>query len=75
MRAPVNWPDGTCTPTTARGEVMAIAVSGAGTDATVNPEPVVLANAGQSVSAVASGPDGAVYVLGFDDAVYRLDPA
>ena len=57
------------------GEVMAIAVSGAGTDATVNPEPVVLANAGQSVSAVASGPDGAVYVLGFDDVVYRLDPA
>ena len=28
------------------GEVMAIAVSGEGTDATVNPEPVVLANAG-----------------------------
>ena len=56
------------------GEVMAISVSGAGTGITVSPESIVLANTGESVSAVASGPDGAVYVLTFGDAVYRLDP-
>ena len=57
------------------GEVMAISVTGEGTAITVGPEPAALANAGDSVSAVASGPDGAVYVLTFGDAVYRLDPA
>ena len=57
------------------GEVMALAVSGEGTGITVDPEAAVLANPGESVSAVASGPDGAVYVLTFGDAVYRLDPA
>ena len=57
------------------GEVMAIALSGEGTGITVNPEAAVLGNAGESVSAVASGPDGGVYVLTFGDAVYRLDPA
>jgi glucose/arabinose dehydrogenase len=56
-------------------DVMAIAVSGAGTEITVSPESAVLANPGESVSAVASGPDGAVYVLTFGNAVYRLDPA
>ena len=35
----------------------------------------MLANPGESVSAVASGPDGAVYVLTFGNVVYRLDPA
>ncbi len=57
------------------GEVMAISVTGEGTAIAVGPEPAALANAGDSVSAVASGPDGAVYVLTFGDAVYRLDPA
>jgi glucose/arabinose dehydrogenase len=57
------------------GEVMAISVGGAGTGITVGPESVVLANPGESVSAVASGPDGAVYVLTFGDVVYRVDPA
>jgi hypothetical protein len=54
---------------------MAISVSGAGTGVTVSPEATVIANPGESVSAVASGPDGSVYVLSFGDAVYRLDPA
>jgi glucose/arabinose dehydrogenase len=57
------------------GEVMAISVSGAGTGITVSPESIVLANPGESVSAVASGPDGAVYVLTFGNGVYRLDAA
>ncbi len=57
------------------GEVMALSVSGAGTGVTVGPEAAALATAGAEVSAVASGPDGAVYVLAFDDVVYRLDPA
>ena len=57
------------------GEVMALSVSGEGTDVTVGAEAAILANPGESVSAVASGPDGAVYVLTFGDAVYRLDPA
>jgi hypothetical protein len=53
---------------------MAISVSGAGTGTTVSPESILLANPGESVSAVAAGPDGAVYVLTFGDVVYRLDP-
>jgi glucose/arabinose dehydrogenase len=57
------------------GEVMAISVTGAGSGIAVNPQSIVLANPGESVSAVASGPDGAVYVLTFGDVVYRLDPA
>jgi glucose/arabinose dehydrogenase len=57
------------------GEVMTIAVSGAGAEVTVTPEIVALANPGEQVSAVAAGPDGAVYVLTFGNAVYRLDPA
>jgi glucose/arabinose dehydrogenase len=57
------------------GEVMAISVGGAGSGITVSPESIVLANPGESVSAVASGPDGAVYVLTFGNVVYRLDPA
>ncbi len=56
------------------GEVMAISVAGEGTAIAVGSESG-LVNAGDSVSAVASGPDGAVYVLTFGDAVYRLDPA
>jgi hypothetical protein len=57
------------------GEVMALAVTGEGTGITVGPEPVALANPGEQVSAVTSGPGGAVYVLTFGNAVYRLDPA
>jgi glucose/arabinose dehydrogenase len=57
------------------GEVMALAVSGEGNAVTVSAEAAVLANPGESVSAVTSGPDGAVYVLTFGDAVYRLDAA
>jgi glucose/arabinose dehydrogenase len=57
------------------GEVMALSVSGAGTGITVGPESAVLANPGEEVSAVVSGPDGAVYVLTFGDTVYRIDPA
>ena len=57
------------------GEVMAVAVNGEGAAIAVSPEVVGLANPGEQVSAVASGPDGAVYVLTFGDAVYRLDPA
>ena len=54
---------------------MALSVSGAGTDVTVGPEAVALATAGAEVTAVTSGPDGAVYVLAFGNVVYRLDPA
>lgn len=57
------------------GEVMAIAVTGDGTGITVSPEAAVLGNAGDSVSAVVAGPDGAVYVLSFAHVVSRLDPA
>jgi glucose/arabinose dehydrogenase len=56
------------------GEVMAISVTGEGGAIAVGPE-VVVGNAGESVSAVTSGPDGAVYVLTFGNAVYRLDAA
>ena len=35
----------------------------------------MLTNAEAEVSAVASGPDGAVYVLTFADTVFRIDPA
>jgi glucose/arabinose dehydrogenase len=55
-------------------EVMAISVSGASTGVTVGSEAAVLATAAAEVSTVTSGPDGAVYVLAFDDVVYRLDP-
>jgi glucose/arabinose dehydrogenase len=57
------------------GEVMAISVTGAGSGVAVGPESIVLGNPGEFVAAVASGPDGAVYVLTFGDTVYRLDPA
>jgi glucose/arabinose dehydrogenase len=57
------------------GEVMALAVNGQGGAVTVSAEATVLANPGESVSAVTAGSDGAVYVLTFGDAVYRLDAA
>jgi glucose/arabinose dehydrogenase len=57
------------------GEVMAISVSGASTGIAVSPESTVLIDAGDRVTAVASGPDGAVYVLTFGDTVYRIDAA
>ena len=57
------------------GEVMAISVTGAGTGIAVSPESTVLIDADDRVSAVASGPDGVVYVLTFGDTVYRIDPA
>jgi glucose/arabinose dehydrogenase len=57
------------------GQVWALLVDGEGASITVNPEPVELTSFGESVSAVTSDPDGAVYVLTFGNAVYRLDPA
>jgi glucose/arabinose dehydrogenase len=57
------------------GEVMAISVSGASTGIAVSPESTVLIDAGDRVTALASGPDGVIYVLTFGDTVYRIDPA
>ena len=57
------------------GEVMALAVSGEGPAATVSAEADGADQRRGQVSAVASGPDGAVYVLTFGDTVYRIDPA
>ena len=57
------------------GEVLALAVDGAGSDMTVGAEAATLVSTGESVSAVAAGPDGAVYVLTSGNTVYRLDAA
>jgi glucose/arabinose dehydrogenase len=57
------------------GEVMTLSVSGEAPAVTASPAAAPLANAGAEVSAVASGPDGAVYVLTFADTVFRIDPA
>ena len=54
------------------GHIMALAVTGEGIGMTVAPEAVVLGTPGDQVSAIASGPDGAVYVLSLDNVVFRV---
>jgi glucose/arabinose dehydrogenase len=56
------------------GELMAISFSGSGSEVTVNPQESVLATA-VSITAVAAGPDGTIYVLSQSGPVYRVDPA
>jgi glucose/arabinose dehydrogenase len=54
------------------GRIMALAVTGERIGITVAPEAVVLGTPGDRVSAIASGPDGAVYVLSLGNVVFRI---
>ena len=55
------------------GHIMALPVTGERIGMTVAPEAVVLGTPGDPVSAIASGPDGAVYVLSLGNVVFRIE--